>query len=261
MDTNGWGSLLAALPCFLAGCGFLAAGPASAPETRFLFLSKAGALVAGGTARSCSYYLGGSGLAQAAEEETDGTLRDLREGKIGADPFFRGLSRSLLSAHPERPGEPTRPVVQEYYGPRWTAIWLSSDGGYVAEGFDAPAVPPGVADLAHRVKTDFRKAGLSASPAGLYARARRLPDFDPGIESLHATVSASDLGAHPQLAGIVAREMALVRLGPPGMPVTLTGAVQAVPGRAVRIRVGGLTYLIQTYNFAGPSGEAGNHCL
>lgn len=261
MDKNRWRTCLKVLPCLFAGCGFLAAGPASAPETRFLFLMKAGALVAGGTARSCSYYLGGSGLAQVADEETDGTLHGLREGKIGTDHLLRRLSRDLLAARPRPQGEPPGPRVTEYYGPRLTAVWLTPAHGYVAEGFDAPAAPPALADLVRRVETDLRKADLPPSPTGLYARARRLPDFDPGIESLHATVSPSGLGTHPLLAELVAREMALVRLGPPGKPAVLTGAVQAAPGRAVRIRVGDLTYLVQAYNLASPSAKAGESCL
>jgi hypothetical protein len=260
MDKNRWGPFLTALPCLFAGCGFLTANPAFTPETRFLFLTKVGALVAGGTVRSCSYYLGGSGVAQVADEETDGTLHGLREGKAGTDRLLRRLSRDLLAARPRREGKPSEPMVTEYYGPRLTAIWLSPAHGYLAEGFDAPAVPPGLANLVHRVETDLRAADLPSSPAGLYARARRLPDFDPSIESLHATVSPSDLGMHPLLAELVAREMALVRLGPSGKPAVLTGAVQAAPGRAVRIQVGDLTYLVQAYDLAGSPAKAGERC-
>jgi len=215
-------------------------------------------MVGGSSARSCTAYVADSGLLQASDEETDGTLHDLRSGRGDA----RALLRELPLQLPSRPaGQRPPPPVPEYYSPKLAITWLAGSGGYRSAVFETSDVPRKIADFAGRVKSAVRKGDLPRASPGLYARARRQLDFDPEIESPHATLSSREVSSLPLLSDLIAREMSLVRLGPPGLPAALTKDLQISPGRAFRIRVGNLVYLIQAYELKGSEKAEREPCM
>ena len=219
----------------------------------FVFVAEIGGMVGGSAARSCTAYLADSGLLQEADEETDGTLHDLRSGQGNARTLLRKLPL-VVPGHPA--GKNQRQPLPEYYSPKLAITWLTARGGYRFVSFEAAAAPPEIADFARRAKSAVRAGDLRSAPPGLYARARRQLNFDPEIESLRATVSTRQLGSLPLLSELIAREMALIRLGPPGAPASLAKDLRISPGRALRIKVGNLVYIVQAYEFRGPD-EAG----
>jgi hypothetical protein len=229
--------------------------PAAGATRSFLFVARIGSMVGGSTARSCTIYLNDAGLIQRADEETGGILHGLAEGAGDMSSFLREATEET-SPPPAAP--PANPPPIEHYAARIAITSLSPSGKYRADSYEVPATPPKIAALTRRVETDVRAHSLRAAPAGLYGRARRQLNFDPEIEKLHATFPADQLGSLPLLSSLVTQEMSLVRLGPSGEPGLLTKDLQIVPGRAVRVKVGDLVYVIQAYDFRGPEGRGGD---
>lgn len=216
-------------------------------------------MVGGGSARSCAFYLGKSGLLQMDDEETDGTLHALSEGQGGAG----SLLEEGAKAQPAPAGSPAakaRPPLSEYYGAKIAVTSLSAGGRYRADSYEAAAAPAQITDLVQRVEAEVHARHLPAAPAGLYARARRVVHFVPEIEPLHATVSPGQLGSLPKLAELITKEMSLVRLGLPGEPGALAKDLSIRPGRAVRVKVGDLVYLLQAYDYRGPQSGTAEPC-
>jgi hypothetical protein len=225
----------------------------------FVFVAEIGGMVGGSAARSCTVYLADSGLLQKSDEEADGTLHSLRSGQGDAQILLRELPLAVPAPGPSPEKGPPRPLP-EYYSPKLAITWLAARGGYRSASFEAAAAPSRIAAFARRARSAIQAGDLPAASPGLYARARRQLNFDPEIESLRATISTRQLGSLPLLSGLIAREMALVRLGPPGVPASLTKDLQISPGRALRIKVGNLVYLVQAYEFRGPEGAGRASC-
>jgi hypothetical protein len=233
--------------------------PGAGTAQSFLFVARIGSMVGGGSARSCAFYLGKSGLLQMDDEETDGTLHALSEGQGGAG----SLLEEGAKAQPAPAGSPAakaRPPLSEYYGAKIAVTSLSAGGRYRADSYEAAAAPAQITDLVQRVEAEVHARHLPAAPAGLYARARRVVHFVPEIEPLHATVSPGQLGSLPKLAELITKEMSLVRLGLPGEPGALAKDLSIRPGRAVRVKVGDLVYLLQAYDYRGPQSGTAEPC-
>jgi len=201
-------------------------------------------MVGGATARSCTVYLNDAGLGQSADEETDGTLHSLAEGSGATSPLLSELSRQATAREP--PPEGPLPL-REFYAARLVMTSLAEGGQYRVDSYESPAIPSGIADRALRIETSVRSFPLKAALPGLYGRARRQLNFEPGIDKLHATFTDDQLRALPVLSGLITKEMSLVRLGSSGEPGLLTKELTVTPRRAVRVKVGDLVYVIQAY--------------
>ena len=224
------------------------------PVRSFISVAEIGPLVAGSTARSCVYSLDDTGFLQVADEETNGVLHALRSGQ--------GDTRSLLRGIPEK-ASPERLPLQpptEYYPARIVLTAVAGKGEYRSDSFEAGSAPPEIGNFVRRVKSEVSSAPLQDAVPGLYGRARRQPDFDPEIESLLATFSNRQMASLPQLSALIAKEMSWVRLGSAGQPAALAQGISIDSGRALRIKVGEIVYLIQAYEFRIPEGKVRGSC-
>lgn len=233
--------------------------PAAGAGRSFLAVARVGSMAGGSTARSCTIYLNDAGRMQMADEETDGALHGLAEGSGETGPLLREMVLEGPAPPVSTPAQPLPPPT-ELYAARLAVTSLSARGHYRADSYESSTAPPKVVDLIRRIESDVRAHHLPAVPAGLYGRARRQLNFDPEIEKLHATFSPGQLGSLPMLSSLILQEMSLVRLGPPGEPGLLAKDLRIVPGRAVRVKIGDLVYVIQAYELRGQEGRKGELC-
>lgn len=218
----------------------------------FLAVAQVGSMVGGSAARACTIYLNDAGLVQMADEEAGGILHSLAEGTGDTAGFLREMSQETLAHQTAAPGNLQ---ISEHWAARFAVTSLSPDGQYRAESYESSAVPPNIAELIRRLESKVRADHLPAAPAGLYGRARRQLNFDPEIEKLHATFAADQLSALPLLASLVTKEMSLVRLGASGNSAFLAKDLKIVPGRAARVKIGDLVYVIEAYELREPEGS------
>ena len=215
----------------------------------FLFVATISAMVAGSTARSCTFYAADNGVVQTADERADGVLHALAEGDLAQVDWIAAETRQLLALRDDRPEHAGQ--LSEHYAAKLNLVALASPSRYRALSFDLALAPPQLKALTTRIESDLRSRPLTAAPVGLFARARRQLDFDPEVETLHATLSVEQLDSLRSLSELIAKETFLVRLGPLGKPGMLTANLRVQPGRATRVRAAGLVYLIQAYELRG----------
>ena len=224
----------------------------------FIAISRIGSMTGGSSARSCVYYLDGSGFMQWTEEETDGALHGLRTGQGSTRPLLQAFPLPAPAGTPQK--DRSLPQTTEHYSPKLAITSLSARGGYRSDFFEAAAVPRKIHVFVERVEAAIQDRPLTDSEPGLYARARRQLDFDPDIETLKAALTLRQLESIPPLSDLIAREMALIRIGPPGQPASLAKDLALSPGRALRVKVGALVYILQAYEFLGPEGTGRAPC-
>jgi len=243
------GSLVLAGCCRAAGRGDDSSA-ASIPIEPFVWIAFLKPWVGGRPAHSETLYVGRSGRIQRSAESNDGRLATLEEGRTSSEVLFRLVQDIPDSAPTSKPRAPGGVVVTDAGSGRIVVSFADDGGTYRMQSYPSDSLPDSVREVAERARARPAAETLSPAASGRYARAQRLPNFDPTVQTPDASLTAVEALKAPLLRDLLESEMALVPIGDSAPSPARAAGVALERGRPVHIRVDEVVYRIITFEIA-----------